>query len=244
MNPRASHYSAPALHELRRAGLMEELSAKGFWPDGVSWRKMDGTRITGIHNDHLLPENKMVCLPLDRFIPLIMSHLERQPSASVHFKHKVVRIGQDKDKAWIDVEAPEGEKRLFAPYIVGCDGATSKVRRELFGDSFPGRTWDEQIVATNVRRILWFLSVPSTCYSANLLLRSTTRDWQSTTGKTQTSFLTQKNITWWPRFKPTVSYASPMARPRASHESNISSDSLQSLSHFCQDTPSPTSTRL
>jgi 2-polyprenyl-6-methoxyphenol hydroxylase-like FAD-dependent oxidoreductase len=36
-------------------------------------------------------------------------------------------------------------------YVVGCDGANSTVRRKLFGEMvFPGFTWDEQIVATNV----------------------------------------------------------------------------------------------
>lgn len=149
-NPRASHYSAPAIYELRRAGIMDDLGAKGFWPDGVSWRKMDGTRIAGIHNTHVPQENRMVCLPLDRLIPIIVSHLEKQPSAKILFGHKVIRTGQDDDQAWVDVGTPEGKERFNAPYIVGCDGAASKIRRDLFGDSFPGRTWDEQIVATNV----------------------------------------------------------------------------------------------
>lgn len=38
-----------------------------------------------------------------------------------------------------------------ADYIVGCDGANSIVRRNLFGDMvFPGFTWDKQIVATSM----------------------------------------------------------------------------------------------
>jgi 2-polyprenyl-6-methoxyphenol hydroxylase-like FAD-dependent oxidoreductase len=40
--------------------------------------------------------------------------------------------------------------RKDADYVVGCDGANSTVRRLLYGDSYPGRTWEEQIVATNV----------------------------------------------------------------------------------------------
>jgi 2-polyprenyl-6-methoxyphenol hydroxylase-like FAD-dependent oxidoreductase len=36
-------------------------------------------------------------------------------------------------------------------YVVGCDGANCTVRRRLFGEmEFPGFTWEEQIVATNV----------------------------------------------------------------------------------------------
>jgi len=40
---------------------------------------------------------------------------------------------------------------MAADYVIGCDGANSKVRRSLFGDwNFPGFTWGEQIVATNL----------------------------------------------------------------------------------------------
>ena len=63
---------------------------------------------------------------------------------------KVMDIGQDEDKAWVEVEKADGRKRFEADYVVGCDGANSQVRRCLFGKSFPGKTWDEQIVATNV----------------------------------------------------------------------------------------------
>lgn len=49
------------------------------------------------------------------------------------------------------VQTPAGEEKFSADYIVGCDGASSQIRRSLFGNlDFPGRTWDEQIVATNV----------------------------------------------------------------------------------------------
>jgi 2-polyprenyl-6-methoxyphenol hydroxylase-like FAD-dependent oxidoreductase len=76
--------------------------------------------------------------------------LDKQPTAEVLWSHTVTSLGQDDTCAWVDVETPSGAQRLTASYIVGCDGGGSKVRRELFGSSFPGRTWDEQIVATNV----------------------------------------------------------------------------------------------
>lgn len=62
-------------------------------------------------------------------------------------------IGQNSAMAWVDtVHTNTGEQSsLEADYIVGCDGANSVVRRSLFGDrEFPGRTWNEQLVATNV----------------------------------------------------------------------------------------------
>lgn len=93
----------------------------------------------------------MVCLPLDKLGKVLYDTLKAQPTSTIKWQHKVTNIGQDAKKAWVTVETLEGLKRLEADYIIGCDGANSQIRRSLFGDSnFPGKTWDEQIVATNV----------------------------------------------------------------------------------------------
>lgn len=152
--PRASFYSEPAIHELKRAGVMDEVWARAFQASGVSWRYIDGTRIASICSEEASPDQKMVSLPLDELLPLIASHLEKQPSAQILLSHEVVAIGQDEHQAWVDVKAHDGEKRFSATYIVGCDGGSSKIRRDLFGKSFPGHTWDKQIVATNVSIVL------------------------------------------------------------------------------------------
>ncbi|OJD38121.1 fad binding domain-containing protein [Diplodia corticola] len=101
---------------------------------------------------------------------------EKRPGAvRLVWGARVVGVGQggeEEGKAWVDVEfeeegAEEGEdgkkeeeekkkkrvERRYADYVVGCDGASSAVRRSLFGEKekgFPGRTWEEQIVAANV----------------------------------------------------------------------------------------------
>ncbi|KAK0924974.1 hypothetical protein LTR91_020266 [Friedmanniomyces endolithicus] len=66
--PRASFYSLPAIHEMKRAGIYEEVSERAFHANGVSWRYIDGTRIASIRADEAAPEAKMVSLPLDELI--------------------------------------------------------------------------------------------------------------------------------------------------------------------------------
>lgn len=129
---------------------MDDVKAKAFFADGVSWRHIDGSLIAQLDATEAPEEFKMVSLPLDELLPVIGSHLDKQPSAEILWSHTVTAVGQDGDQAWVDVESPSGNKRLTATHVVGCDGGGSKVRRELFGSNFPGRTWDEQIVATNV----------------------------------------------------------------------------------------------
>jgi len=150
-SPRAAYYGPPAAYELRRAGVIDDIRSEGFDPEMTSWRKLDGTFLAGLDNSllHDYPD-RIACLPLAQLDRLLYKHAIAQPTLKVSFNHKVLNIGQDADKAWIDVETPEGEKRLEASYIVGCDGASSAVRRGLYGKEFPGYTWDKQIVATNV----------------------------------------------------------------------------------------------
>lgn len=154
--PRATHYSAPANHELRRAGLMDEILQKGFIPGDVAWRKLDGTYLAGMNNLAGNKDDSMACLPLDQLGQIVLRELLKQPTVQLSWGHKVVGVGQDDDGAWVDIEVqPDAQTlQLKAQYVVGCDGANSQVRKSLFGKSFPGFTWDEQIVATNVSSYL------------------------------------------------------------------------------------------
>lgn len=49
--PRATHYGPPAMKILNRAGVGDDLRAKGFVPDGVVWRRLDGSVIAGIQHE-------------------------------------------------------------------------------------------------------------------------------------------------------------------------------------------------
>ncbi|KAI6327106.1 hypothetical protein MCOR34_000536 [Pyricularia oryzae] len=77
--------------------------------------------------------------------------IDRLGDDIVSWRHRVLDVGQDEERkvAWVDVATPEGRKRVEGDYVVGCDGAASQVRRSLFGQDYPGFTWEKQIVATN-----------------------------------------------------------------------------------------------
>ncbi|OCL10233.1 FAD/NAD(P)-binding domain-containing protein [Glonium stellatum] len=154
-NPRAAHYGPPAVFELRRAGVIEDVRAAGFIPRTMCWRKLDGTYIAGLDGSVLDGSpDRLTVLPLDRLGKVLVDHLARYPNAEAKWGHKAVDMGEEGGKAWVDVVEVQGgetKKRMEADYVVGCDGATSQVRRSLFGSrNFPGFTWDEQLVATNV----------------------------------------------------------------------------------------------
>lgn len=141
-----------------------------------------------------MPEERkrhsLVVLPLGQLGEILYEHLQRQPTVSVRWSHRVVKVGQDGDKAWVDVETGDGKKRFEADYVLGCDGASSTVRRELFGPEYPGETLNAQLVATNVRFPPHSITIPKLTHQ-----RSTTTS-TATTTPTQTSSFTPRTSTW------------------------------------------------
>lgn len=161
-NPRAAHYASPSVYELARAGVIDEIREKGFMPDSVSWRKLDErkTRLctigrwargeTGeLEGKGLDDKLRMVVLPLHKLDAILARRLVAMENAVIRYGYRVEGVGHDGEGAWVEVETAEGPKRIEGDYVVGCDGANSKVRKCLYGDEYPGYTWDRQIVATN-----------------------------------------------------------------------------------------------
>lgn len=151
-SPRAAYYGPPAAYELGRAGVLDEIRAQGYDPIITCWRKLDGTYLAGWDCSVVKDDvDRLACMPLAQLDQLLYRHAIAQPNVKVLFNHKVTEIGQDDNRAWVDANTPDGVKRFEGQYVVGCDGASSIVRKKMFGDKdFPGWTWDKQIVATNV----------------------------------------------------------------------------------------------
>lgn len=165
--PRAAHYGPPATPDLQRAGILDELRTKGLSLNTMCWRNFEDHSYLAGFNSQVLSDVegndwRTVSYPLQDLDKLMLDMFLEKYNGEIKWLHKLTDVGQDADKAWADVETPDGKTRIEADYIVGCDGANSGVRRALFGDDYPGFTWDAQIIATNVspccqERELWQL---------------------------------------------------------------------------------------
>lgn len=198
--PRATHFSTPATYELDRAGVLDEMYSGGFVPSEVCWRSLEGTKLGGLKINDAFPKgypHKLVCYPLDRLGPLLNKHVMNVSNVRVQWACNVVKVEQNASSAWVEAETPEGIQKFEADYVVGCDGARSIIRRQLFGDEFLGFTWFEQIVATNVSVLP---APPSLCSSPETLMdecrRTTTLT--NSAGMTATSSLTRSTTSWQP----------------------------------------------
>ncbi|TVY85205.1 FAD-dependent monooxygenase terC [Lachnellula suecica] len=154
LRPRAAHLAPAGIRVLKRAGILDDVRRAGFTPDNFTWRKRGGEPIVS-YKDIGQKENPehWTVLPLNLLGPIMLSHAEKNSNISVKFGHRVISTGQDGTAAWAVIQANDGtEKKVVADFLVGCDGGTSQVRKSIFGPrNFPGKTWDVQLVATNIR---------------------------------------------------------------------------------------------
>lgn len=113
--PRATHYSSPAVIELKKAGISEDVVRLGFHPDIVTWRKPDGTEIAHMpmSSTEIDYPHPMVCLPVSKLGEVLLSHVLKLPNVKVLWNHKVIKTGQNDLEAWVQV-ANNGTTEFFA----------------------------------------------------------------------------------------------------------------------------------
>jgi 2-polyprenyl-6-methoxyphenol hydroxylase-like FAD-dependent oxidoreductase len=64
--------------------------------------------------------------------PLLKGEAERLPSVTVRYGHEFLCLSQEADSATATVRGPDGRtSEIRAQYIVGCDGGSSAVRKQL-----------------------------------------------------------------------------------------------------------------
>ncbi|KAH8691679.1 FAD binding domain-containing protein [Talaromyces proteolyticus] len=146
--PRGVAYGPAAAVVLHRANVLSKIREVGLTPDSLTWRKLDGTVMNGLTGlSKGGEESATVIHPAEDLSRIFLEEVYKQPSVTVHWSHKVISVGQNEASAWVDIE---GGGRFEADFVVGCDGASSAVRKSLFGQRFDGKTWDKIIMGTNL----------------------------------------------------------------------------------------------
>lgn len=160
---RATQYGVPATRIFKRAGLLPDIRA-GSIPSfpSICWRRgRDHVKLAEIDMSYVADhDDRMTIMPLGDLCKVMLKHCQEVWGewVEVRFGWKVVDVGQEEHSsgAWVDVNVSgEGSDsgnntRLHAEWVVGCDGGSSTVRKALFGRSFSGQTFEQQIVVQNV----------------------------------------------------------------------------------------------
>lgn len=133
--PRAVGIDHEALRTFQWAGLGEQVDALCIEGSASDYVGIDGQVIQRYVS--IDPPYPLGWRPNVRFVQPELEALLREGAArfahvAAHLRTEAIAIEQDADAVSVEVSAPDGGRRkLRAKYLVGCDGSTSFVRRQL-----------------------------------------------------------------------------------------------------------------
>ncbi|OAP56664.1 hypothetical protein AYL99_08776 [Fonsecaea erecta] len=168
--PRACGYFGAVHLVLKEMGIYELVREEGFMTRGLCFRKPPkddgqgrGGKVFGdivanlpfcAPDDHLLePGAGVLNLPQAQLNQLFLREALKTGHVRIHFNHELARIlKNDNDGVTVLTRNPStgAEREFSAKFAVAADGAHSAARKAL-GLPYPGHTWPERLIATNVR---------------------------------------------------------------------------------------------
>ncbi|MEP6816146.1 MAG: FAD-dependent monooxygenase, partial [Marmoricola sp.] len=137
--PKAGGLSGQILELLRYRGLLERFEAASTGPRPAPRFPFGGMHVDFTH----LADPPMQAMPLPQpRLERLLAELAGELGAEIRRAHEVVGLSQDDDTVTANVRGSRRSSRVTARYLVGCDGARSRVR-DLAGIPFPGITYPE-----------------------------------------------------------------------------------------------------
>ncbi|MDE2367813.1 MAG: FAD-dependent oxidoreductase [Burkholderiales bacterium] len=147
---RAVCYAKRPLEIWDRLGVGEAMVAKGVsWSVGkVFHRDLQAYRFD------LLPEagHKMpAMINLQQYYleEMLVAACERSPLVDLRWKHKLISLAQDDERAVLTLETPDGVFQTEAQWVIACDGANSDTRR-MVGGQFTGQFFQDRFLIADV----------------------------------------------------------------------------------------------
>ena len=146
---RASTIHPPTLEFFDEIGIIEDILASGLRIESLQfWERASRELVADfpynlIGNDTEYPF-RFQC-PQSTVTRIILKHIEQTACGKVLFNHEFVRSEQDANGVKVVANTPDGETEFYCKYLIGCDGAFSKVRENL-GLGFEGKTYEDQFL--------------------------------------------------------------------------------------------------
>jgi len=147
--PRAATTHAATLEILAGLGMVDEVIERGLveplfriW-DGPSNQMIAEFDFGILKNETPYPfavqceQHKLAGMAIER--------LKKYPHAKVEFSARVMSLSQSADSVEIDVETPDGKRKVAGSYLIGCEGGRSTVRKAL-DIEFEGYTHPERFM--------------------------------------------------------------------------------------------------
>jgi 2-polyprenyl-6-methoxyphenol hydroxylase-like FAD-dependent oxidoreductase len=137
--PKAGGLGGQILEVVRYRGLLERFETARSAPSPALRLPFGGVHVdlTRLAD----PPMELLMLPQPQ-LERLLGELAGELGAEIRRGHEVVGLSQDDATVAAEVRGPDGTYEVTARYLVGCDGARSRVR-DLADISFPGTTFPE-----------------------------------------------------------------------------------------------------
>ena len=150
--PRAVHFDHEIMRILQSAGLADDVLPLLAIPEGTvhfgmdgapirPFRRMTDTSAYGWAEDYFFYQPELEAVLRDR--------LARRPTVEVLLGHELVDLAQGNAATELTLRCEDGERRVRARYVLGCDGGRSVVRR-LIGVELEDLGFDEPWIVVDV----------------------------------------------------------------------------------------------
>jgi 2-polyprenyl-6-methoxyphenol hydroxylase-like FAD-dependent oxidoreductase len=138
--PKANGFNGQIVELLRYRGLLDRVEAASGRRIGPA----PGVPFGGVQLDlSHLADSPIWTVPLPQpRLERLLGEYASGLGAGIRRGHEVAGVSQDDAVVTADVHGPEGLYRVTGRYLVGCDGARSRVR-DTAGIPFPGTTYPE-----------------------------------------------------------------------------------------------------
>ena len=148
---RASTFHPPTLEMLNDLGVAAPMVAKGLIVDRYQYRDRRTGEVAEfdmsvIADETLFPYR----LQLEQYelTQIAARVLDGQASAALRYAHQVTGFRQDAEAVTVQVATTAGTEEIRASYLVGADGASSRVRKAA-GIDFAGFTYQEKFLVAS-----------------------------------------------------------------------------------------------
>jgi 3-(3-hydroxy-phenyl)propionate hydroxylase len=150
--PRAMTYHWTVHEGMKRLGLLDDMIQEGFKLHEMCYRIFRTGEVIRLNigaMEGYTEHPYAVVLGQDQLEHIVLRHLGQYRNVRIVWNTRMVGLEQDADGATVVAETMGAQARYHADWVIGADGGRSLVRKAI-GVGFPGMTWPQRFVATNV----------------------------------------------------------------------------------------------
>ncbi|WP_338617936.1 NAD(P)/FAD-dependent oxidoreductase [Pigmentiphaga sp. CHJ604] len=153
-SPRAATTHSSTLEMIARVGLIDRFVKEGLTARYFQFWDQAAQSMVAQFDHEILKDDTpypfVVQTEQHKLGNMGIEKLRTYADAAAHFEHRITAVAQSGDGVTLTAQAPGGEVRIEADYVIAADGGRSALRKAL-DIPFEGMTWPERFIVITVK---------------------------------------------------------------------------------------------